>query len=1367
MSECQFLPDRDKKFWARARLATDYDIDSDPDTDELSQLMVKQIVTESDRADDKPVVYTDTCEVRRVQIKDSPHLNMYVQNTPVHVTLDCGATGNLISSDAARRIGASIIKTSQGARQADGSSPLDIIGETRFSLTLDGQNFHFEGLVANNLDGDLLGGVPFMVHNDIAIRPAKHEITLSDNHTIQYPDSRSQTPAAVRAVILRGQSNSVTVWPGEYFDVNVPTATGLPRDQSYILEPRGESKSPVNAGPSWPPTGVYQSVGHSIKIPNDTSYPLIVKKNAHFCQVREVTCSKPDTCDAFGEKPAPAPPIPQRKQSPEEYKMVKVDPDCLLSPAERQAFMDVNSEFRAVFSTKDKLYNGHSGPIEGVVNMGPVLPPQRKGKLPLYGRGRLEELQAKFDDLEREGVFARPEDVGVCVEYLNPSFLVNKPGGGTRLVTAFAEVGRYCKPQPSLMPDVDSTLRIIAGWEYLIQTDLKSAFFQIPLSKDSMKFCGVATPFRGIRVYQRCAMGMPGSETTLEELMCRILGQLLLEGVAAKIADDIYIGGGSPADLLRSWRRFVQVLADNNLGISAPKTVIAPAVSTVLGWVWKRGMLSATSHRISTIASCEHPKTVKGMRSFIGAYKFISRVMPQCSSVLAPLDSAIAGLESKDKIMWTPELEYAFQTAQSRIKSTKSITLPRRSDQLWLVTDAATRPVGLAATLYITRADKLHVAGYFSAKLRTNQVSWLPCEVEALAITAAVKHFSPYIIQSDLQTCILTDSKPCVQAAEKLCRGEFSASPRVATFLSAVGRYHVSIRHLAGSANVPSDFGSRNAPECSQERCSVCNFVTSALTISVLRTSVSDVLSGACRLPYASRAAWHDIQSSCPDLRRTHSHLIQGTRPSKKITNIANVKRYLRVVTIATDGLLVVRQQEALSGTRETIVVPQQVLHGLVMALHLQLDHPSANQLRAVMRRSFYALDLDACVKATTENCHQCAALRQVPRTIQEQSTQEPPPTIGVSFAADVIRRQRQLILLIRETVTSYTVACMIPNEQHVTLRDAIVVLMSSFVPLEGPPAVIRCDPAPGFQALTRDPTLAAHRISIEIGRIKNCNKNPVAERAIQELEGEILRQDPLGGALIGITLSLAVSRLNKRIRSRGMSSWEMYCQRDMFTGNQLPVDDIRMTDAQYQLRVGNHVHSELSKAPLARPSPEADLAVGDIVYIKSDLNKNRSRDRYLVTSVDGPWCDVKKFAGGQLRAKPYRIKRTECFKVLSDVVMSTADFDADEDGDSQNEPPITFTPPASPVAPVPSCEPPPLPDIPPDIFIPPGELAFEPDIGNHSGDILQSEGSPAASSAAESRVEPAGGPRRSQRVSRPAVKMQDYVTDMSAIEKL
>ena len=56
----------------------------------------------------------------------------------------------------------------------------------------------------------------------------------------------------------------------------------------------------------------------------------------------------------------------------------------------------------------------------------------------------------------------------------------------------------------------------------MVITNLLKSFYQIPLAHSSMKYCGVATPFKGIRVYTRSAIGMPGSETYLEELMSKM-----------------------------------------------------------------------------------------------------------------------------------------------------------------------------------------------------------------------------------------------------------------------------------------------------------------------------------------------------------------------------------------------------------------------------------------------------------------------------------------------------------------------------------------------------------------------------------------------------------------------------------------------------------------------------------------------------------------------------------------------------------------------------------------------------------------------------------------------------------------------------
>ena len=79
-----------------------------------------------------------------------------------------------------------------------------------------------------------------------------------------------------------------------------------------------------------------------------------------------------------------------------------------------------------MFSSSLGCYNGHSGEFEHVINMGSSLPPQRKGRIPQYCKNNLDILQQKFDELQKDGVFARPEEVGVSVEYVNPSFLIKK-----------------------------------------------------------------------------------------------------------------------------------------------------------------------------------------------------------------------------------------------------------------------------------------------------------------------------------------------------------------------------------------------------------------------------------------------------------------------------------------------------------------------------------------------------------------------------------------------------------------------------------------------------------------------------------------------------------------------------------------------------------------------------------------------------------------------------------------------------------------------------------------------------------------------------------------------------------------------------
>ena len=322
-----------------------------------------------------------------------------------------------------------------------------------------------------------------------------------------------------------------------------------------------------------------------------------------------------------------------------------------------------------------------------------------------------------------------------------------------------------------------------------------------------------------------------------------------------------------------------------------------------------------------------------------------------------------------------------------------------------------------------------------------------------------------------------------------------------------------------------------------------------------------------------------DAQTHCADLRCVHTHLRQGTRPSKKLSKIGDIKQYLNHVTIARDGLLVVRSKEPFNN-KERIVIPRSALSGLLTALHLQLIHPTTHQLKTICLCYIFALDVDKAIDAVSKSCHQYTSLMKTPHFRIPQSTSPPPTIIGGQFYADVIQRERQHILVVREDVTSFTWTTLLNDEKHISLREGLLAACLNLNPLDGPPAIIRTDSAPGFRALCNDPLLTKYNLTIGFGNTKKPNKNPVAEKAVQEVEEEMLKIQPGGGIIFCTTLSICTSNLNSRIRQRGISSREILTQREQFNNTQVPVHGRDIIVAQYEAKVANHPASEKSKAP-------------------------------------------------------------------------------------------------------------------------------------------------------------------------------------------
>ena len=603
LSECKFLPPNDRKYMSNVR-----------------DIVVASESEYSTEDEEPSACAVSAPPTNKVDVVPSPILQTYVNKNTAFLTLDTGAQVNLISEKECSRLNLEVLPSLQKAAMADGVTPIPTVGEVLFKCKKSHHTLIFKGLVVKKLSCPILAGQPFLALNDVFTRASLKMIYVSNCCQFQSMTEPITHQNSVRLSTVLKSSKKICLLPGQDTAFVVPNEL---KNQPVAVEPRCIAASNISV-PGWLKCQIVDTTANGeIIIKNQANQPVIIKKHEQIAQLRAIET------EPYDENVPYTPAVNNISCNKGPFSAdIMVDSGNVLSTSCKQQFHITHKEFDQVFSPDLGKYNGASGKFEHFINITSNLPIQRKGRNPVYNRNNLEELQMKIDELVSKGVLAKPEELGISVEYVSPSFLVKKPSGGNRLVTAFNQLTEYVKPQPAAMPNVDDVLRQIAQWRYIIKSDLTDAYYHIGLHPDSMRFTGIVSPFRGTFVYTRAVMGLPGSESSLECLLSRILGDLMMKGNVVKLADDLYVGSNTESDLLQSWREVLNLLQTNGLKLKPSKTVCCPESTIILGWLWKAGTITPTAHRLNTLSQCDLPDTVHKLRQFVGSYKALSKVLP-------------------------------------------------------------------------------------------------------------------------------------------------------------------------------------------------------------------------------------------------------------------------------------------------------------------------------------------------------------------------------------------------------------------------------------------------------------------------------------------------------------------------------------------------------------------------------------------------------------------------------------------------------------------------------------------------------------------------------------------------------------------
>ena len=1176
---------------------------------------------------------SEMIKINKVNIYDSPILAATATNNKtIYLVLDTGAMASLITKKKADELNLQIHKTTHKAVQVDGETNLVVLGEVHTEFNRGPIKLVFSALVVNRMGTPILAGTNFHVENDISSRMATNSIIIAGIHTFQ-----STAPAILNMDQFDTRQrlvhvpNKIDIVPGEMITFSVPS--GFPSECEVAVEP---NLAQVRA--FFTPK-IVQVRDSKFTIENEGPEVLQVKKNCQAVTIRMTGDAK--QVHHLGKDLLPTPIIPKTtKQMLDEFDVSNIP------ASRRKSVLDVVEKYSEVFQNDLPGYNNSFGIVYANFEWASkARPTPQKLRAPAYGSHGAMLFNIKCKQLVEKGVLVNPMEHGIQPIIVNNAWLVKKDGtipfndcteNDVRLVVGFDPVNKFLQDPPGKVTTKEAIYTNLAKWKYMGEADFTDCYHQLkfrmdtPGDKKKLAYLCIKTAF-GTLAFTRAPMGLLGMDVFQDELTDALFGDLVLAGKVCKIADNIYFGGDTLDEMLSVFEELVKRCHKANLRFKIKKIRLNIKSADILGLHWQQGTLTPSRHKLDPLAHCDRPKTVKGLRSFLGGVRFNEICLngAKLAAATQPLDQEIpSSRPGKEIINWTTQLIQSFQSIQTILKNPLTVAVPREGDTLLLAMDACSSIPAGGSKLIIQRPG---VPGYllsfnFGCRLPKSLKSKLsPCEFEAFVLNKSLQRAEYFIRVTRNPGICLIDSKAVVQAKNRLDAGKFSTSRRLQDLLANISAKRMTVQHI--SAKIPSpllqlvDFASRNPVKCNIKECTICEELENSDTTFLGGVSVGRVSAEEATL--ATVASWRDIQQSCPDLRRVHALLTSGRKLASKEKKCSDIRTYLRNCTVNNKGLLVVLKSIPFqSRPTEAIVIPRAYAFTFSKALHVQFDHPNKTQMILKFKRQYFMLDEKKILDRVHDTCeYPCRAKLRLPKEVMEYNTETKPDTLASYFNADVMEESGQKILLLRENLTSMTATTFIKSQTKHELRDSLL-LLALRLRLQKP-LTIRTDPHPSFAGLHGDPYLEKVGISLEIGHAKNVNKNAVAEKGIRELREEIVKIHPKGGPITETTLALATDNLNSMIRYLGRSAKELYYSRDQVSGENLEIVDKVISEKQYNARKASHNSSAKYSARNGKKVVLPNVKVGEMIYIKSDANKSKARDPYVVQTIDKDKSEV------------------------------------------------------------------------------------------------------------------------------------------------
>ena len=392
-------------------------------------------------------------------------------------------------------------------------------------------------------------------------------------------------------------------------------------------------------------------------------------------------------------------------------------------------------------------------------------------------------------------------EMGVITPVQEPTSWVSqiviapKKSGEIRVCIDPHELNKVLLREHFTMPVLDDVLHELRDAKVFTKVDLSSGYWHVKLDDESSLLTTFQTCFGRYR-WLRLPFGLNVSSEIFQKRLLDAFADL--RGIVC-IADDVVIHGKTQQDHDANLRNFLQRCKELGVRLNKDKTKSSVSEIVFMGHRITANGVQIDPEKVKAVTNLGEPSNVEELRRLLGMVNYVSKFLPNATSLLHPLHNL---LKKDVSWNWSEAQQASFDAIKSSLTKAPVLAFYDPNEELILENDAS--EYGLGSVML----QKGQPIAYASRSLSPAEKRYAQIEKEMLAITFGLEKFHHFTFGREVK--IITDHKPLVAITNK----PLSMAPRrLQNLLLKAGSYSYCLEYKPGTAIPIADTLSRAPTE--------------------------------------------------------------------------------------------------------------------------------------------------------------------------------------------------------------------------------------------------------------------------------------------------------------------------------------------------------------------------------------------------------------------------------------------------------------------------------------------------------------------------------------------------------------------------